>query len=60
MSRYMLGFVVGSVALAAGCGLGVMLAPASGAEIRRRLAWRLDEGQHALARNLERLKERTA
>jgi len=56
MSRYMFGIVVGSASLVAGCAIGLMVAPASGAEIRRRLAWRFDEERYALARKVERVK----
>ena len=61
MSRMKLALTLGGVAFAAGaagCALGVLFAPASGDETRRRLAWRTEEQGRAVARLLERAAER--
>ena len=49
---------VAVAAAAAGCAAGLLLAPASGAELRRRMAWRLADEQRALARACERALQR--
>lgn len=53
-------FSVLVVGAAAGFVAGVLTAPASGAETRRRLSWRLDEGRSRLRRGSQRVVEETA
>lgn len=49
---------VAIAAAAAGCAAGVLMAPASGPETRRRFAWKLADERRALARACERAVER--
>lgn len=61
MSRTKLALTVAGVAVAAGaagCALGLACAPASGKELRRRLAWRTQEEWRSAARASGRLIER--
>ena len=44
-----------AVAGAVGYGLGLMLAPASGAETRRRMAWRAQDQYESASRACERM-----
>ena len=54
--------VVGAslVAGAAGCALGMLYAPASGAELRRRLTWSAHDQYRSLGRAWELMVERAA
>jgi gas vesicle protein len=60
MSRTKLTLTVAGVAVAgvAGCALGALFAPASGKELRRRLAWRAEEEWRSVAQSSGRLIER--
>lgn len=61
MSRTKLLMTVAGVTVAAGaagCALGLLYAPASGTELRRRLAWKSDEQWRTIARASGRLIER--
>ena len=63
MSRTKLAFTVFGASLAAGAAgwaLGVLFAPASGEEMRRRLAWRARDEWTPVARSAERMIERVA
>lgn len=63
MSRTKLALTVAGVAVAAGaagCALGFTLAPASGKELRRRLAWRTEEEWRSVAWASGRVLERAA
>jgi gas vesicle protein len=54
MSRTKAVIALGGVTLiagAAGCALGMLSAPASGTELRRRLAWRAEEEWKGLSRS---------
>jgi gas vesicle protein len=56
-------FAVTAASLAAGAAgyaLGVLFAPASGAEIRRRLAWRTRDEYRSFGRSCERMFDRAA
>ncbi|HTI40709.1 MAG TPA: YtxH domain-containing protein [Vicinamibacterales bacterium] len=46
-------------AAAAGCAVGLLLAPTSGARLRRRLAWSTRRQHQAAGRAYERMVERT-
>jgi gas vesicle protein len=46
-------------AAAAGCAVGLLLAPTSGARLRRRLAWSTRRQYQAAGRAYERMVERT-
>jgi gas vesicle protein len=46
-------------AAAAGCAVGLLLAPTSGARLRRRLAWSTRRQYQAAGRACERMVERT-
>lgn len=61
MSRTKLAFTVAGIAVAAGavgCAAGALLAPASGKELRRRLAWWTEEEWRSVAQSSGRLIER--
>ena len=61
MSRIKSALIVAGVTVAAGAvggALGVLFAPASGTETRRRLAWRTEEPWRSVARASERLLAR--
>lgn len=45
---------------AAGCALGMLFAPASGTETRRRLVWRAEHEYRSMGRTCERMLERAA
>ena len=63
MSRMRLALAVGGASLAAGaagCALGLLFAPASGTEVRRRLAWRANHKYRSMGRTCERMFERAA
>jgi gas vesicle protein len=58
-----LAFTVTAASLAAGatgCALGMLFAPASGTEVRRRLAWRAEHEYRAMGRTCEQMFERAA
>lgn len=60
-TRFAVSFVAASVAAGAvGCAMGMLLAPASGAEVRRRLAWRARHEYRAMGRTCERMLGRAA
>ncbi len=48
------------VGVAAGLTVGLLAAPSSGQETRRRIGWRLDEGKRSLRRGGQRILEQTA
>jgi len=63
MSRMKFAFTVASVSLAAGaagCALGLLLAPASGAELRRRLTWGARDQYKTIGRTWELMVDRAA
>ena len=63
MSGTRLAFTVTGASLAAGAagwGLGMLFAPASGTETRRRLAWRAQHEYRSRGRTCERMFERAA
>ena len=63
MSRMRLAFTVTGASLAAGAagwGLGMLFAPASGTETRRWLAWRAQHEYRSMGRTCERMFERAA
>ena len=63
MSRVKLAFTVAGASLAAGAAgyaVGVLFAPASGEELRRRLALRARDEWTSVARSTERMIERVA
>jgi len=63
MSRMKLAFTIAGASLAAGAAgyaLGVLCAPASGEEVRRRLASRARDEWTSVARAAERMIERVA
>ena len=63
MSRMKLAFAIAGASIAAGavgCALGVLFAPASGQEIRRRLASRAGDELKSVATSAERMFERVA
>ena len=62
MSRMRFAFTVAGTSLAAaaaGCAAGLLLAPTSGAKLRRRLAWRTLRQYQAAGRACERMVGRT-
>lgn len=63
MSRINVALAIAGIAVAvgaAGGAIGVLFAPASGKELRRRLAWRTEEQWRFVARSGGRLLERAA
>lgn len=61
MSRMRFAFAVTAASLAAGaagCALGLLFAPASGAEMRRRLAWRAQHEFRSKGRAWEQMFDR--
>ncbi len=63
MTRMRLALTVTTASLAAGavgCAVGVLFAPASGSEVRRRLAWRAEHEYRSMGRTCERMFERAA
>jgi gas vesicle protein len=48
------------VGVAGGWVAGLLTAPASGDETRRRLSWRLDDGKNKMRREAQRVVEQTA
>jgi len=63
MSRMQLAFAVSAASLAAGaagCAVGMLFAPASGTEVRRRLASRAEHEYRSMGRTCERMFERAA
>ena len=61
MSRMRFAFAVTAASLAAGaagCALGLLFAPASGAETKRRLAWRAQHEYRSMGRAWERMFDR--
>jgi gas vesicle protein len=63
MSRMRLALTVTAASVAAsavGYGLGMLFAPASGTETRRRLAWRAQHEYRSRGRTCERMFERAA
>ena len=63
MSRVRVAFTVGAASFAAGaagCALGLLFAPASGAELRRRLARSARRQYKTAGRACERMVERAA
>jgi gas vesicle protein len=48
------------VGVAGGWVAGLLTAPASGEETRRRLSWRLDEGKNRVRREAQRVVDQTA
>jgi len=63
MSRTRFAVTVMATSVAAGavgCAMGMLFAPASGAEVRRRLAWRARDEYRAMGRSCERVFERAA
>lgn len=60
MSRMRFAFTVAGASLAAGaagCAFGLLLAPASGAELRRRLVWSARRNYRTAERACERIVE---
>lgn len=63
MSRIKVALTIGGVTVAAGLmgwAVGMLYAPASGKELRRRLAWKTEEQCHSIARASERLLARAS
>lgn len=63
MSRMRLALTAGGVAIVAGTAgyvLGLLFAPASGREIRRRLTWRAEEQWRSMTHASGRMLERAA
>jgi gas vesicle protein len=63
MSRMRLALTVTAASVAAGavgCALGMLFAPASGTEVRRRLAWRAQQEYRSMGRTCEQMFERAA
>lgn len=63
MSRMRFTFALAGASLAAGaagCALGLLFAPASGAETRRRLTWGARHQSRSIGRALELMVERAA
>lgn len=63
MSRSKVAFIAGFAAIAAGTAgwaVGTLCAPASGQEMRRRLAWRAEEQWRTMSAASERMLKRAA
>lgn len=63
MSRMRFACAVAGASLAsgaAGCALGLLMAPASGAELRRRLTWKARDQYTSIGRAWELMVERAA